>query len=87
MKMLMLLVLVAALGSSVCRKPDVRKLDELPSDIAGNLKRIPESDVLVSLAPIADPNPDPGPVFARACSQRQDYWVQVIYPVTVWAKP
>ena len=83
MKTLMLLVLVAALGSSVCHKSDVRKWEELPNDIAGNLKRIPDSDVLVSIAPIADPNPEPSPIFARACSERQDYWVQVIYPVTI----
>ena len=51
MKTLMLLVLVAALGSSVCHKADVRKWEELPNDIAGNLKRIPDSDVLVSIAP------------------------------------
>ena len=86
MKTLMLLVLVAALGSSVCHKADVRKWEELPNDIAGNLKRIPDSDVLVSIAPIADPNPEPSPIFARACSERQDYWVQVIYPVTVCSR-
>jgi len=85
MKALMLLVLVAALGSSVCRKSDLNKLEELPKDIAENLERIPDSDVLVSIAPIADPNPQPSPIFARACSETQDFWVQVAYPVTVCA--
>jgi hypothetical protein len=83
MKPLMLLVLVAALGSSVCRKSDVSKLEELPKDIAENLKRIPDSDVLISIAPIASPNPQPTPMLSRACSETQDFLVQVIYPVTV----
>ena len=83
MKPLLLLVLVAALGSSVCRKSDINKLDELPKDIAENLKRIPDSDVFVSIAPIADPNPPPPPVFALSCSETQQFWVQVVYPVTV----
>jgi len=83
MKPLMLLVLFAALSSSVCRKSDVRKLDELPKDVAENLKHIPDSDVLVSIAPIAPPDPQPSPIFARACSVTQVFWVQVSYPVTV----
>lgn len=91
------LLLVAVLGTSVCRKsapePDVSQLEELPKDIADNLKRVPDSDVLVSIAPIAAPSPLPtpvkpgGPVFVRACSERQSFVVQVIYPVTVCTRP
>jgi hypothetical protein len=90
-----MLLLTAALATTVCRKSesDVSQLEELPKDIADNLKRVPDSDVLVSIAPIAAPSPLPtsgkpnGPVFLRACSETQDYWVQVIYPVTVCTRP
>ncbi len=86
MKTLMLLVLVAALGSSVCRKADIKRLDELPKDIAENLKRIPDSDVLVSIAPIATANPTPTIVFSRNCSVTEQFWAKVTYPVTVCAR-
>ena len=87
-----ILVLVAAFSINVCRKSepklDVSKLEELPKEIADNLKRIPHSDVLVSIAPIATREPPPGkPIFTRACSETQDYWVQVGYPVTICNRP
>jgi hypothetical protein len=89
-----MLLLVAALATSVCSKsePDVGQLEELPKDIADNLKRVPDSDVLISIAPVAAPSPltapskPNGPIFARACSETQNFLVQVIYPVTVCSR-
>jgi hypothetical protein len=90
-----MLLLAAVLSTSVCRKSetDVSQLPELPNDIAQNLKRVPNSDLLVSIAPIAAPSPTPtpikppGPVFLRACMEAQDYIAQVTYPVTVCSQP
>jgi hypothetical protein len=92
---IVMLLLVAALATSVCQKsePDVGQLEELPKDIAENLQRVPNSDVLISIAPVAAPSPLPtpgkpnGPVFLRACSETQNYLVQVLYPVTVCSPP
>jgi hypothetical protein len=86
-----MLLVAAALTTTVCRKSetDVSQLPELPNDIAQNLKRVPNSDVLISIAPIPAPSPTParpkreGPVFLRACSETQDFIAQVTYPVTV----
>ncbi len=77
---------------SVCRKSEpkleVSQLEEMPQDIADNLKRIPNSDVLVSIAPIATSQPTPAqPVFMRACSETQNFWIQVGYPVTICTPP
>src|SRR5438128_817695 len=89
-----MLLLIAALATSVCSKsePDVGQLEELPKDIADNLKRVPDSDLLISIAPVTAPSPLPtpgkpsGPIFARACSETQNFLVQVIYPVTVCSR-
>jgi len=92
---IVMLLLVTALATSVCQKsePDVGQLEELPKDIADNLQRVPNSDVLISITLVAAPSPLPtpgkpnGPIFARACSETQNYLVQVLYPVTVCSRP
>ena len=89
-----MLLLVAALATSVCSKsePDVGQLEELPKEIADNLKPAPNSDLLISIAPVAAPSPlatpgkRSGPIFLRACSETQNYLVQVSYPVTVCSR-
>ena len=90
-----LLLLIGLLFTAVCRKsePDVSQLPELPNEIAQYLKRVPNSNLLVSIAPIPAPSPTPtpekpkGPVFLRACMEVQDYIAQVTYPVTVCSEP
>jgi hypothetical protein len=90
-----MLLLATVLATAVCQKsePDVSQLPELPNDIAQSLKRVPNSDLLVSIAPIPAPSPTParpkpkGPVFLRACMEMQDFIVQVTYPVTVCTQP
>src|SRR5437899_1058118 len=87
-------LLVGALAISVCRKsePDVGQLEELPKDLAANLKRVPDSDVLISIAPVAAPSPvstpgkPRGPIFTRACGETQSFLVQVLLPVTVCSR-
>jgi len=89
-----MLLLVAALATSVCRtsEPDTAQLEELPKEIADNLKPAPNSDLLISIAPVAAPSPlatpgkRSGPIFLRACSETQNYQVQVLYPVTVCSR-
>src|SRR5215510_3037579 len=86
--MIGLLFLATALGAKDCKKSkiDVSHLKELPTDIAVNLKRITDSDVWISIAPLPATNPG-GTTLVPSCSERQTYCVQVIYPVTVCARP
>jgi hypothetical protein len=91
------LLVVGALATSVCRKPntDTAQLEELPKDIAANLQRVSNnSDLLISMPPVATttpaaPKPEaaaPGvkpPPPLPPCWSIQRYLVQVTYPVTV----
>lgn len=91
-----ILLVVGALATSVCRKTetDTARLEELPKDIAANLQRVPNSDLLVSMPPVAiktpaATNPEaaaPGvrpPPPLPPCQSTQRFLVQVAYPVTV----
>jgi hypothetical protein len=63
---------------------DVTKLEELPKDTAAHLKRIPNSDLLVTEPPVvkeqSKPIVKPEP---KQCFVSQDFYSQVLFPVTV----
>jgi hypothetical protein len=92
------LLVVGTLATSVCRttQTDTAKLEELPKDIAATLQRVPNSDLLVSVAPVATKAPavmKPTPPdkastrgvtpLAVNCSLTTTYIIQVTYPITV----
>jgi hypothetical protein len=63
---------------------DVTKLEELPKETAAHLKRIPNSDLLVTEPPVvreqSKPIVKPEP---KQCFVSQDFYSQVLFPVTV----
>lgn len=63
---------------------DVSKLEELPKETAAHLKRIPNSDLLVTEPPV--PTERPRPIVKpepKQCMVTQDFSSQVLFPVTV----
>ncbi len=88
------LLVVGVLATSVCRKTetDTAHLEELPNNIAANLQRVPNSDLLVSMPPVAIKTPEVTKPVAAApgvnplvpsCQSTERFLVQVTYPVTV----
>ena len=83
--------LLLVLSASQCEKSkpaepgvDVSKLEELPPETAAHLKRIPNTDLIVSEPPI-DRTP-PQPIVRpepKQCMVDQDFSSQVLFPVTV----
>lgn len=84
-------LLCFALTASQCRnvKNDEGNLEELPQDIAVNLKRVPNTDLLISQPPLTIKQPKgPQPTFTPAfCALRETSLVQVIYPITICYPP
>ena len=84
---LVALLVVGVLVTSVCRKDEAT--EELPKDIAAQLQRVPNSELLVSVPPVPSPQPAAKPTkpavksLAPPCSSTTTYLVQVTYPVTV----
>src|SRR5216684_4531319 len=87
-------LVIGVLATSVCRKTetDTAQLEELPKDIAANLQRVPNTDLLVSMPPVAIKTPAATNPEAAApgvkpllpsCQSTERFLVQVTYPVTV----
>ena len=87
-------LIIGVLATSVCRKTqtDTAQLEELPKDIAANLQRVPNSDLMVSMPPVAiktpaATNPEvaaPGvKPLVPPCQTTERFLAQVAYPVTV----
>ena len=88
------LLVLGVLATSVCRKTETNtaQLEELPKDIAANLHRVPNSDLLVAMPPVAIKTPvatnqeTPAPgvrPLVPSCQSTQRFLAQVAYPVTV----
>ncbi len=89
------LLLVGVLATSVCQKTetDTAQLEELPKDIAASLQRLPNSDLLVSMPPMATGTPpatQQAPPATPAveppeikCDTKLRFFVQVDYPAPV----
>jgi hypothetical protein len=63
---------------------DVTKLEELPKESAAHLKRIPNTDLIVSEPPIDRTAPQPiVKPEPKQCMVDQNFYSQVLFPVTV----
>jgi hypothetical protein len=93
---LVTLLVVGVLVTSVCRKNETSGLEELPKDIAAQLQRVPNSDLLVAVPPVPAKTPAaknrtpnapaaaPGvKALAPPCQSTTTFLIQVTYPVTV----
>lgn len=88
------LLVLGALATSGCRKTDTdpAQLEELPQEIAAHLQRVPNSELLVAMPPVAIqppaapipevPAPGGSPL-APPCQTTERFLIQVLYPVTV----
>jgi hypothetical protein len=76
-----------ALTTTRCNDDDkVSGLEELPKEIAANLKVVPNTDLLISMPPFEAKKP----VVALApknCAPTELSYVQVIYPITICSPP
>jgi len=83
-------LLLLVLSATACQKAkpaetavDVSKLEELPADTAAHLKRVPNSDLIVSEPPIDHTSPQIVKPEPKQCMVDQDFYSQVLFPVTV----
>jgi len=80
-------VILQALPISRCNDDDkVSGLDELPKEIAANLKVVPNTDLLINMPPFEAKKP----VVALApknYAPTELSYVQVIYPITICSPP
>jgi len=78
-----LVVLVVAAGR--CHRDDVRRLDEVPPEIAAHLHKVPNTDLLISEPPLTALNPGALPPLPekKFCASSFDSFVQVLFPITI----
>ena len=86
------IILIALLGASLllmasqCGKDNGAAREELPQEIAANLKQVPNSKLLVSVPPVTvnAPGGPGGPLpLPKSCMTTQDFTSYVLYPVTI----
>jgi hypothetical protein len=75
------------LATANCRQNGGAPLEELPKEIAANLKPIPDTDFFLSTPPPTIATPDavaPGPLpLGKDCRTTQEFFSYVLYPVTI----
>jgi len=80
-------VILQALTASLCSDDDkVSGLEELPKEIAANLKVVPNTDLLISVPPFEAKKPVVAPA-PKNCAPTELSYVQVIYPFTICSHP
>jgi hypothetical protein len=84
----LLTFLVGSLAFSLTesRAQGREQLDELPAEIAANLRSVPGTQLLVSIAPpdrgTSEPPPDVVPL-EKECQSSQEFFSYVLFPVTI----
>ena len=80
--------LVLALTASQCPKrgDDLGRLAELPPEVAAQLKRVPNTELLISMPPAAVGKPLVRPE-RKSCGSSDRSFVQVTYPITICYPP
>jgi hypothetical protein len=79
-------VILLLLATANCRQNGGVPLEELPKEIAVNLKPVPDTEILISTPPpIAIPSAvAPGPLpEEKECRTTQEFFSYVLYPVTI----
>src|SRR5262249_8088848 len=80
-------VILQALTISRCNDDDkVSGLDELPKEIAANLKVVPNTDLLISMPPFEAKKPVVAPA-PKNCAPTGLSYVRVIYQITICSPP
>ena len=79
------------LAASPCREvrdDDVRRLDELPQDVAAQLKRVPNTNLLINAPPLAaGPSCGTPSNTVRPCANQFEHRIFALYPVTICYPP
>jgi hypothetical protein len=80
--------LLLALAASQCPKrgDDLSRLGELPPEVAARLKRVPNTELLISMPPVAVGKPLVRPD-KKFCGSANRSFVQLTYPITICYPP
>jgi hypothetical protein len=78
-------LVVLALAAARCARDDVRRLEEVPPEVAAHLHKVPNTNLLISEPPLTPVSPGKLPPLPekKACASSFDSFAQVLFPVTL----